>query len=76
MVNNLTSSANDNPKLSDNAAAMAIRGKILEFFDEWKAEFEHLITYSELKTFFWDKIKRSEHLSNLIRQELQLFQNH
>lgn len=75
MVNNLTSSS-DNPKLSDNAAAMAMRRKILQFFDEWKAEFEHLTTYSELKTFFWDKIKRSEQLSNLIRQELQLFQDY
>ena len=76
MVNILTSLDKDNLKLSDNEAAMAIHQEILQFFDEWKTEFEHLTSYSELKDFFWNKIKRSEQLSNLLRQELQLFKTY
>ncbi|MFQ5819365.1 MAG: hypothetical protein ACE5I5_05215 [Candidatus Heimdallarchaeota archaeon] len=47
--------------------------KVLDFFDEWKAEFKHLTTYSELKDFWWNLIKRSDQLSSLIREEIRLF---
>lgn len=72
-MNNVTFSS-DNPSLSDNEDAMELHQKILDFFDEWKTEFEHLTTYSELKDFWWDLIKRSDQLSSLVREEIRLFQ--
>lgn len=75
MVYNMSSSS-DNSKISDNETAMLVHQKILQFFDEWKAEFEHITTDSELKTFFWNKIKRDEQLSNLIHEELRLFRDY
>ncbi|MFQ6125339.1 MAG: hypothetical protein ACE5R6_12160 [Candidatus Heimdallarchaeota archaeon] len=58
-------------KLSDNDKAMVLHQQILDFFNEWKAEFEGITTFSELNKFWWDLIKRSEHLSSLVRQEIQ-----
>lgn len=65
----------DNQKLSENEKAMAIRQKILNFFNKWKAEFEGLTTYSELDVFWWNLIKRSEELSNFVREEMRLFKH-
>ena len=66
--------SSDNPSLTDNEDAMVLHQKILDFFDEWKVEFEHLTTYSELKDFWWNLIKHSDQLSSLIREEIRLFQ--
>ncbi|MFX0195324.1 MAG: hypothetical protein ACFFCW_04300 [Candidatus Hodarchaeota archaeon] len=65
----------DNRKLSENEKAMAIRQKVLTFFDKWKAEFKGLTTYSELDAFWWNLIKRSEELSNFVREEIQFFKH-
>jgi len=75
MVVNTMAFSSDNPKLSDNEEAMELHQTILRFFDEWKAEFENLTTFSELKTFWWALIKRSEQLSSLVREEIQLLKD-